>query len=131
MEGSHCDNGGAVEREDAGGGESTLGRSSFARAVNSSLNAVTPITWLMRLAELQNPPAMVRIPIGSHAGEVFYARLHCGPHELHENGANIRLESPSKDLLNPPAGREMEVLHRKWNGRGRLEPSPDLVPGAG
>ena len=35
---------------------------AFPRAVKTSMNAVAPITCLMKLAEMPNPPPVVRVP---------------------------------------------------------------------
>ena len=48
---------------------------AFPRAVKTSMNAVAPVTCLMKLAEMQNPPphgASARVPL---AGEVLHPRL--------------------------------------------------------
>ena len=79
---------------------------SFARTVKTRLNTVARITCLMKLAELQNPPHMVRVPEYPIPKRYFTQDYFVA---LDENGVNKRLDLTLMELLNPPAGKDLCV----------------------
>ena len=101
---------------------------AFPRAVKRSMNAVAPITCLMKLAEMQNPPPMVQVPEYLSPERYFTQDYLVALDDLQEEGVNARLDLSPLELLNPPKGKERDMFHSKGEGRGRLEAIPDLVP---
>ena len=104
---------------------------AFPRAVKTSMNAVAPVTCLMKLAEMPNPPPVVRVPEYLSPERYFTQDYLVALDDLQEEGVNARMDLSPLELLNTPKWKERDVFHSKGKGRGRLEAIPDLVPLAG
>ena len=101
------------------------GECAFPRAVKKSMNAIAPVPGLMKLAELQNPAPMVRVPEYLSPESYFTEDYLVALDDLQEEGVNARLDLSPLELLNPPAGKERCVPpggEGSWPAGGNTRP---------